>query len=198
MISLHESLTSEIRNTYVADSKGMKIKTLLVCPGQINTSMFDGVKTPSSLLAPVLEPNDVARKIIEMISEGKEGTLFMPLYANFIPFLRGLPYKLTNFARRVSGVDRALENFNQTSIPEMTSTATTSQSPVTPIISPKGDEIPNETSRLMKISLAYGAVPEVSASNNTTTPRMFEMNASDEISYNTGVNLNSDQTANLV
>lgn len=85
------------------------VKTLLVCPGQIATEMFKGVKTPSSLLAPVLDPNNLARKIIEMLSEGKEGTLFMPFYANFIPLFRAMPHRITTTARRISGIDRALD-----------------------------------------------------------------------------------------
>lgn len=84
------------------------IKTLLVCPGQIETAMFEGVKTPSPFFAPVLDPNTLARKIVEMLSEGKSGTLYMPFYTNFLPLLRAMPSQVTNLARRVSGMDFAL------------------------------------------------------------------------------------------
>lgn len=108
LISLHESLTSEIRHTYATSQAPSMIKTLLVCPGQIETNMFKGVKTPSSIFAPVLDPNVLARKIVEMLSEGKGGTLYMPFYTNFIPLFRAMPSRFTSLARRVSGMDVAL------------------------------------------------------------------------------------------
>lgn len=89
------------------------IKTLLVCPGQIETAMFEGVKTPSPFFAPILDPNILARKIVEMLSEGKSGTLYMPFYTNFFPLLRAMPSQVTNLARRVSGMDFALNTLTE-------------------------------------------------------------------------------------
>lgn len=124
LFSLHESLTSEIRHSYTPpDQPPSRIKTLLVCPGQIETDMFKGVKTPSSLLAPVLDPAVLARKIVEMISEGRDGTLYLPLYANFIPLLRAMPTRLTNMARLLSGMDKALNSYDSRATPTLDSAA---------------------------------------------------------------------------
>ncbi|RCK65316.1 hypothetical protein Cantr_01202 [Candida viswanathii] len=54
LIALHESLTYELGTPYFAPHG---IKTLLVCPGQLKTGMFLSIKTPSTLLAPELDPN---------------------------------------------------------------------------------------------------------------------------------------------
>lgn len=126
LISLHESLTSEIRHSYTPPNQPpTMVKTLLVCPGQIETDLFKGVKTPSSLFAPVLDPNFLAGKIVEMISEGKDGTLYLPFYTNFIPLMRAMPTRFTNFARHLSGMDQALNNFDPSRSIQYSSTSTT-------------------------------------------------------------------------
>jgi NAD(P)-dependent dehydrogenase (short-subunit alcohol dehydrogenase family) len=113
LIAMHESLTAEIRASYIADGSGRRVRTLLVCPGQMETTMFKGVQTPSPLLAPVLAPEDVAHKIVEMLSEGREGTLFMPCYAHFVPLLRVFPARFRDFARHLSGMDRAMDTLDE-------------------------------------------------------------------------------------
>lgn len=113
LIAMHESLTAEIRTSYAPKSSGSRIRTLLVCPGQMQTAMFQGVCTPSSLFAPVLTPNNVAHRIVEMLFDGCEGTLFMPLYAHFIPLLRMMPARITEFARYLSGIDNAMNSLDE-------------------------------------------------------------------------------------
>lgn len=61
-IGFHESLRMDLR-----EMKKYGIKTTMVCPHMINTGMFDGAKTKFQFLAPVLEPDYVARKIIEAV-----------------------------------------------------------------------------------------------------------------------------------
>lgn len=84
------------------------IKTLLVCPGQLDTAMFNGVKTPSKLFAPILSSDAVAKDIVNRIEDGEGGSLYMPLYAKFVPLLKGFPLKITKLARWVSGMDKAV------------------------------------------------------------------------------------------
>lgn len=102
---MHSSLTAELvpHKDY--------IKTLLVTPGQINTPMFAGVKTPNWFLAPVLEPVDVAKEIIAAIDSGDGGEICMPLYGNWIPALYLLPVGLQRVVRWASGVDRGMDTF---------------------------------------------------------------------------------------
>ena len=113
LIAMHESLTAELRASHIASRSNRRVRTLLVCPGQMETVMFQGVKTPSSLLAPVLAPEEVARRIVEMLSKGREGTLFMPCYAHFIPLLRVFPERITEFARHLSGMDHAIDTLDE-------------------------------------------------------------------------------------
>ena len=62
LIALHESLTYELGSPSL-NPHG--IKTLLVCPGQLKTGMFQGVKTPSTILAPELDPKFVASYVVK-------------------------------------------------------------------------------------------------------------------------------------
>ncbi|KAF3935915.1 hypothetical protein ABW20_dc0106746 [Dactylellina cionopaga] len=101
---LHESLTAEI-------SQYQNIKTLLVCPGQISTPLFDGVETPSNFLAPVLEPVDVAKEIMAAIDSGTSGTLEFPLYARWITVMHVLPISIQKLLRWLSGCDDAMKTF---------------------------------------------------------------------------------------
>ncbi len=104
LLALHASLNAElVENPHV--------KTLLVTPGQLSTSLFDGVKTPSNFLGPVLEPVDVAKEIIAAIDAGVSGELAMPLYARWVKVLGVLPVGLQKMLRLASGMDKAMEGF---------------------------------------------------------------------------------------
>ena len=104
LLALHASLTAEL-------VRHPKVKTLLVTPGQISTSLFEGVDTPSNFLGPVLEPVDVAKEIIAAIDAGVSGELAMPLYARWIVVLNILPVGLQRVLRWASGVDKAMQGF---------------------------------------------------------------------------------------
>lgn len=103
-LALHASLSAEL-------VQFPKIKTLLVAPGQIATSLFEGVQTPNNFLAPILEPVDVAKEIIAAIDAGASGELAMPLYARWIQVLSILPVGLQKALRWASGMDKAMERF---------------------------------------------------------------------------------------
>lgn len=107
LVALHESLTYEI-GPPLATPRG--VKTLLVCPGQMKTSMFRGVKTPSTLFAPELDPVHVARKIVDALELGCRGEMKLPLYSNFVPFFRGFPWPVTEIARRYLGIDTSVRS----------------------------------------------------------------------------------------
>ncbi|EPS40617.1 hypothetical protein H072_5505 [Dactylellina haptotyla CBS 200.50] len=101
---LHEALTAEV-------AQYKDIKTLLVCPGQISTPLFDGVETPSNFFAPILEPVDVAKEIMVAIDSGIAGTLEFPLYARWIVVMQALPVSIQRFLRWISGCDEAMKTF---------------------------------------------------------------------------------------
>lgn len=106
-IALHESLTYELSRT-MGSSTG--IKTLLVAPGQMRTTLFNGVNTPSSIFAPELEPSYVAQKIVRALKCGRRGELQLPLYGHFLPLFRATPWPITLFVRRISGMDEAMDS----------------------------------------------------------------------------------------
>lgn len=111
LIALHESLTYELGPPSI-NPKG--IKTLLICPGQLKTGMFTGVKTPSSLLAPELEPKYVADSVLSAIELGRRGEIKLPFYGNFLPLFRAVPWPIVEVARYYSGIDRSMKTFKNT------------------------------------------------------------------------------------
>lgn len=112
LIAMHNSLRAELASPEAPDGTEY-IRTILVTPGQLSTNLFAGVKTPSSFLGPVVEPVELAREIVRMIDAGESGDISMPLYARWIEWMHVLPVSLQRLARKLSGVDRAMENFNK-------------------------------------------------------------------------------------
>lgn len=82
-------------------------------PGQLGTSLFAGVQTPSSFLGPVVEAPELAREIVRVVDEGVSGEVSLPLYAKWVGVLQVLPFSAQRFARWASGVDRAMEGFGR-------------------------------------------------------------------------------------
>lgn len=108
LIALHESLTYELGPPAFNISG---VKTLLLCPGQLKTSMFQGVPTPSTILAPELEPKDVAREVYKAVKYGKRGEIKIPLYGNIIPLIRSIPWPMAEAFRYLSGIDQSMKKF---------------------------------------------------------------------------------------
>lgn len=102
--ALHKSLAAELQEY-------PEIKTILVTPGQLSTPLFYGVKTPSTFMAPVVEPIDVAKEIIKAIDLGLSDHISMPLYARWIDWYNVLPIGLQKIARGLSGIDRGMKTF---------------------------------------------------------------------------------------
>lgn len=105
LIGLHNSLTAELRESHP------EIRTILVTPGQLSTPLFYGVQTPNSFLAPVVEPVDVAKEIINCIDNGLAESISMPLYSRLMDWYNVLPLGLQRVARRLAGVDTAMKSF---------------------------------------------------------------------------------------
>lgn len=108
LIALHESLTYELGSPTFS-SNG--IKTLLVCPGQISTTMFKGVRTPTQIFAPELDPKFVASYVILAILQGRRGEIKLPFYGKFLPLFRAFPWPIVALARKLSGIDKSMANF---------------------------------------------------------------------------------------
>ncbi|ODQ82425.1 hypothetical protein BABINDRAFT_159020 [Babjeviella inositovora NRRL Y-12698] len=108
LIALHESLTYELGPPSVSP-KGVKM--LLICPGQLQTRMFEGVHTPSTSLAPELKPEYVAKTIFNAVELGRRGEIRIPFYANILPIFRAAPWPVVEVTRRLSGIDRSMTEF---------------------------------------------------------------------------------------
>ncbi|EGW30171.1 uncharacterized protein SPAPADRAFT_73554 [Spathaspora passalidarum NRRL Y-27907] len=108
LIALHESLTYELGPPSV-NPHG--VKTLLICPGQLRTNMFQGVATPSKVLAPELEPEFVASCVVSAIEQGRRGEIKLPLYGKFIPLFRAMPWPIVELTRKISGIDKSMNHF---------------------------------------------------------------------------------------
>ena len=105
LIALHKSLTAELAQTHP------DIRTVLVAPGQLSTPLFYGVKTPNAFLAPVVEPIDIAREVVNAIDNGTSGFISMPLYARWMDWYNILPASIQRTVRNLSGVDTAMRTF---------------------------------------------------------------------------------------
>ncbi|KAK1093780.1 hypothetical protein LTR48_001634 [Friedmanniomyces endolithicus] len=110
LIALHASLRAELASP-TAPEGAERIRTVLVTPGQLSTTLFAGVQTPSSFLGPVVEVVELAGEIVRMVDAGESGELSMPLYARYIEWLHVLPAGLQRVVRKLSGMDRAMEGF---------------------------------------------------------------------------------------
>lgn len=114
LLAFHTSLRAEISQMDAnkpqypgADST----KMILVKPGQLSTAMFSTLKSPSDFFGPVVQAKDLAREIVDMIEQGRDGVLCMPVYAWLVEWLGVLPMSLQRAARWMSGVDGAMKTF---------------------------------------------------------------------------------------
>ncbi|ODV59375.1 SDR family oxidoreductase [Ascoidea rubescens DSM 1968] len=110
LIALHESLTYELGPPSLTPTG---VKTLLVCPGQLRTNMFNGVTTPNPILAPELDPHYLAKFVLSSVQLGRRGEVKLPFYGNFLPIFRALPWQITERVRNYSGVDRGMNSYKR-------------------------------------------------------------------------------------
>uniref|UniRef100_A0A914RGM5 Uncharacterized protein n=1 Tax=Parascaris equorum TaxID=6256 RepID=A0A914RGM5_PAREQ len=80
-VGFSESLAAEL---YALKKCGVYVTT--VCPFFIDTGMFDGVKTKSPNLLPILQAEYAVEQIMEAILTNRE-TLLMPKFCYFVIFL---------------------------------------------------------------------------------------------------------------
>ena len=104
MIGWSESLRVEL------DQQTADIGVTTIEPSYINTGMFEGVTPP--LLTPLLEPEDIADRIIQAVEKDKTH-LRAPLMVKFIPLLKGiLPQKVFDFvAGKLFMVYQSMDTF---------------------------------------------------------------------------------------
>jgi all-trans-retinol dehydrogenase (NAD+) len=104
-VGFDESLRLELRRL------GHSIRTTLVCPWYIDTGMFRGVKTRWPRLLPILQPEYVARRILDAVQADRK-RLVMPRFVLAVLLARGLPPGLFDGLMRFFGVDRSMDEFS--------------------------------------------------------------------------------------
>ncbi|KAK3800924.1 hypothetical protein RRG08_060269 [Elysia crispata] len=101
-----ESLRLEL-----AKQKKDGIKTTVVCPGFIDTGMFEGFKYRFPILMPILEPPYVADKIIEAVLID-QAWLCLPRSAYLMYYLKGLlPVNATDALGEFMGILDLMDEF---------------------------------------------------------------------------------------
>ncbi|AET38848.1 short-chain dehydrogenase/reductase Ecym_3361 [Eremothecium cymbalariae DBVPG len=124
LIALHESLVDELdqftwinmnNSAYLPSlsSRG-SIRSLLVCPGKIDTKMFDNAQSPSKIIAPDLDPKCLAREIIKAIDHNRSGTLKLPYYTNLMTYFKSLDWPWFRLFRLCSGFDSIITERRET------------------------------------------------------------------------------------
>lgn len=110
LVAFHASLKAELSCS--AHQGAENIKTVLVTPGQLGTSMFGGLRTPSAFLAPIVEPVELAKEIVSVIDSGLSGEVALPLYSRLAPLLAALPSGIWTIGRAFSEMDNAMLDFS--------------------------------------------------------------------------------------
>ncbi|GAA5954775.1 hypothetical protein JCM3765_007772 [Sporobolomyces pararoseus] len=91
-LSFHEGLTEELRYLYTPHPNARRIRTSIICPAHIKTTMFEGFASSiPSFLAPSLEVGTVAKLVTQTVLSGESQHIIEPVYAKFTPLARGLP-----------------------------------------------------------------------------------------------------------
>jgi all-trans-retinol dehydrogenase (NAD+) len=84
------------------------VKISCICPSVIDTGMFKGFTPP--LLNPLLDPADVARRILQTVKQEKH-FLKMPFMVKMIPFFKLLPASWVDRLVALTGTNRAMDHF---------------------------------------------------------------------------------------
>ncbi|CCE63932.1 hypothetical protein TPHA_0G00960 [Tetrapisispora phaffii CBS 4417] len=112
LICFHRCLERNLRANLELQRSKNKIKMILVCPGKIQTELFINVKTPSSLIAPDIDPKKLANQVVKTLFESPLPfvTIMMPYYSNLIPTIMKLNTSYIHILKYLSGMNAATKN----------------------------------------------------------------------------------------
>ncbi|TGZ84180.1 NAD(P)-binding protein [Ascodesmis nigricans] len=105
--ALHQVLAAEMGR------EGGRVKMVWVELGQMRTELFRGVETPNWFLAGEMEPVDVAKEVVRAVEEGVGGEVVLPLYARWVGLYTVLPVRVREWARWLSGIDVAMDEWGK-------------------------------------------------------------------------------------
>ncbi|GAK64854.1 short chain dehydrogenase/reductase family protein [Moesziomyces antarcticus] len=87
-LAFHECLAIEMRTRYNAP----RVRTTLVAPTKVRTALGDGMEDHADpFFTPVLEPIQVAERVVWSLDSGLSQHLMLPGFANLLPLLRTAP-----------------------------------------------------------------------------------------------------------
>ncbi|KAL9713142.1 hypothetical protein Ac2012v2_004383 [Leucoagaricus gongylophorus] len=115
VISMNSTLRTELDNHY----KVPGIRTTLVCPGYVSTSLFQTIRYPSKkiqrFLFPPIEPVDVVKPIIAALDSQLSQTIMIPFYTQLGPYMNLMPSFVFDFAQYITFATHAMSFFTKTS-----------------------------------------------------------------------------------
>lgn len=103
-VGFAESLRVELAKDHTG------VNSLVVCPYYVDTGMFAGVRTKFPRLLPILDPTDVAERILTSIEKGRV-QLIMPRFVRTVPITRALPATLFDRTMDFFGVNESMDHF---------------------------------------------------------------------------------------
>jgi all-trans-retinol dehydrogenase (NAD+) len=103
-VGFDESLRMELRR------RAPGVRTTVVCPFYIDTGMFTGVRTRVPWLLPILDEQQVARKVVLAVQRDRP-QLFLPPIVGTLPTLRVLGVRVFDTAAELLGVNVSMEDF---------------------------------------------------------------------------------------
>ncbi|VVT45818.1 uncharacterized protein SAPINGB_P000906 [Magnusiomyces paraingens] len=110
----HDCLLHEVGEPYYsASDEKPPVNVLLVTPGQLDTSMFKTIDTPSTFIAPLVRANDLAHEIGAAIVTGQTGVLSMPFYTRISWAFWALPSFITEGFRKITKMDDQMQTFGK-------------------------------------------------------------------------------------
>ncbi|KAG0670568.1 hypothetical protein C6P45_002134 [Maudiozyma exigua] len=101
LTTFHKTLTKHISRI-----PGANINTVLVCPGKLETKMFEVVTTPSKILAPDVDPAKLSDEMILAIENNRPCIIRKPYYTNLLPVYRSLDWPFMWLVKHFSGMNR--------------------------------------------------------------------------------------------
>ncbi|KAF8529110.1 retinal short-chain dehydrogenase/reductase [Hysterangium stoloniferum] len=111
VVKLHESLRYELDKRYHVP----EIRTTLLLPGHVSTPLFSRMSLPSAswykFFIPSLPPHSVAKAVIAALDSQQSGTILMPFYTHFVPWLGILPSYARDLFQWFSMADYAMMGF---------------------------------------------------------------------------------------
>ncbi|CAB4257064.1 similar to Saccharomyces cerevisiae YDL114W Putative protein of unknown function with similarity to acyl-carrier-protein reductases [Maudiozyma barnettii] len=101
LTAFHRLLTD-----HIAKIPCCHVNTVLVCPGKLETKMFEVVSTPSKVLAPDVDPTKLSLDIINAIESNNSSIIRRPYYTNLLPVYNSLDWPFVWMIKHMSGMNK--------------------------------------------------------------------------------------------